>query len=349
MKNLYGTTPDGQKVLAYTLANRNGVEARIITYGGILISLRVPDRTGTLADVVLGYDTLEGYLADKTYQGAVIGRCAGRLSGAAFTLNGKRYPLAANNGTAHIHGGLRGFDKVIWVVDERESDPGRSLTLRHRSPDGDEGYPGTLDVRVAYSLSEENDLFIEYAASTNKPTIVNLTQHAYFNLAGPAGGSILDHELFVDADRFLPIDQNLIPTGKTRPVKGTPMDFTSPAPIGARINADDEQIRRARGYDQNWVLNPSKKELRIAAVLHHRASGRFMGVFTTEPGLQVYSGNFLDGSAVGKGGTPLTYRKGLCLETQHFPDAPNRPEFPSIVLEPGSILQSTTVYRFTTR
>ena len=204
-------------------------------------------------------------------------------------------------------------------------------------------------MRVTYSLTAENDLFIEYAAKTDKPTVVNLTHHAYFNLSGTGDGDILDHELFVDADTFLPINRDLLPTGKIAPVKGTPMDFTSPVALGARINADDEQIRLAGGYDQNWVLNPSKKELRIAGVLHHRTSGRFMGVFTTEPGLQVYTGNFLDGTAIGKGGKPLTYRSGLCLETQHFPDSPNRPEFPSVVLEPGRVQQSTTVYRFTTR
>ena len=349
MIDTFGTTKEGQDVRSFTLVNRHGVEARIITHGGILASLRVPDRTGTMEEVVLGYDTLEGYTADRAYLGAICGRCANRISGAAFTLRGHRYQLAANNGANHLHGGVRGFDKVVWKVDERAGEKGRSVTLRHRSPDGDEGYPGTLDVQVAYSLSDENDLFIEYAASTDKPTVVNLTNHAYFNLAGAGKEDILGHELFVDADKFLPVDGNLIPTGKVRRVKGTPMDFTTPALIGARINADDEQLRLAGGYDQNWVLNPSKKELRIAAVLHHRASGRFMGVFTTEPGLQVYTGNFLDGSAIGRGGTPLRYRLGLCLETQHFPDSPNRPEFPTIVLEPGRVLKSTTVYRFTTR
>ncbi len=349
MSDLFGTTKDGQEVRSFRLVNRNGMEARIIAYGAIIASLRVPDRTGALDDVVLGYDTLAGYCGDKTYQGAIIGRCANRISGAAFTLRGRRYALAANNGANHLHGGLRGFDKVVWKVDERAGEQGRSVTLRHRSPDGDEGYPGTLDVQVVYSLSEENDLFIEYAASTDKPTVVNLTNHAYFNLAGAGKGDILGHELFVDADKFLPGNRDLIPTGKVLRVKGTPMDFTTPVMIGARINADDEQIRLAGGYDQNWILNPTRKELRIAAVLHHRPSGRFMGVFTTEPGLQVYTGNFLDGSAIGKGGTPLGYRQGLCLETQHFPDSPNRPEFPSIVLEPRRELQSTTVYRFTTR
>lgn len=349
MHDEFGTTKDGEKVRSFTLANKNGVEARIITYGAILASLRVPDNTGAIDDVVLGYDTLAGYCADRTYQGAIVGRCAGRISGAAFTLRGKRYPLAANHGAHHIHGGIRGFDKVVWKVDERAGELGRSVTLRHRSPDGDEGYPGTLDVRLAYTLSDENDLFIEYAASTDKPTVVNLTNHAYFNLAGTGKGDVLGHELYVDADEFLPIDRDLIPTGKRLPVKGTPMDFTTPVQIGTRIDADDGQIRLAGGYDQNWILNPSKKDLRIAAVLHHRPTGRFMGVFTTEPGLQVYTGNFMDGSAVGKGGKPLGYREGLCLETQHFPDAPNRPEFPSIVLKPGRELQSTTVYRFTTR
>lgn len=349
MGDIFGTTKDGQDVRSFTLVNRNGVEARIITYGGILVSLRVPDRTGALEDVVLGYDSLAGYCADKAYIGAIVGRCANRISGAAFTLHGRRYTLAANNGKNHLHGGVKGFDKVVWKVDERAGEKGRSVTLRHRSPDGDEGYPGTLDVRVVYSLSDENDLFIEYAATTNKPTVVNLTHHAYFNLAGAGKRDILDHELFVDANKFLAVNRDLIPTGKVLPVKGTPMDFTKPAAIGARINVDDEQIRLAGGYDQNWVLNPTKKDLRIAAVLHHRPSGRFMGVFTTEPGLQVYTGNFLDGSAIGRGGSPLGYRQGLCLETQHFPDSPNRPQFPSIVLEPGRELQSTTVYRFTTR
>jgi aldose 1-epimerase len=342
----FGVTPSGDSVFAYTLRNAAGLEARILTYGAILQSLSVPDWWGEDGDIVLGYETLDGYLRDRAYFGAIVGRCANRIARGTFTIGRRSVTLATNNGPNHLHGGVRGFDKAVWTVDEDASVPGRSLVLDYVSPDGEEGYPGTLTVRVIYTLTEDNSLRIDYGAQTDATTIVNLSHHSYFNLANGGAGSILEHELMIAAEKFTPVDSTLIPTGELRPVEGTVMDFRSPRRIGDRINADDEQLHFAGGYDHNWVLARPGPGLMLAARLREQTSGRSMEVHTTEPGLQFYSGNFLDGTVTGKRGITYGHRSGLCLETQHFPDAPNHDAFPSTVLQPGEKYSSTTVYRF---
>ncbi|MCX7817883.1 MAG: galactose mutarotase [Kiritimatiellae bacterium] len=344
---------DGRRVQLFTLDNGRGLKMRVTNYGGIIVSLEVPDRDGRPADVVLGFDRLADYLAGHPYFGALIGRYGNRIAGGRFVLDGVEYRLATNNAPGGIpcslHGGLRGFDKAVWEAEPVRERNAVGLRLRHTSRDGDEGYPGTLRVTVHYWLTADHALRITYEAITDKPTPVNLTQHSYFNLAGHDGGPILDHELQILADRFTPIDAGLIPTGELRPVEGTPMDFRTPTRIGARINQPDEQLRFGGGYDHNWVINGPAGTLRKAAVVHEPRSGRVMEVFTTEPGLQFYSGNFLDGSNVGKGGVVYQHRTGFCLETQHFPDSPNKPQFPSTILRPGQTLRSETVYRFSVR
>jgi aldose 1-epimerase len=348
-KETFGKTLDGREVFVYTLKNRTGIEARITNYGGIILSLLVPDRTGKLDDVVLGYESLRDYLKATPYFGALIGRCGNRIGKGKFTLNGVEYSLAANDGSNHLHGGLKGFDKVVWEVNEQSSVPGSSLVLMYHSKDGEEGYPGNLDVKVVYALNDSNELKIQYEAKTDKPTVVNLTHHSYFNLEGAGKGDILGHELFIDADRFTPVGPGLIPTGELRPVRGTPMDFTTPTVIGARIGEKDEQLKTGGGYDHNWVLNRRDAGLVLAARVYEKTSGRMMEVLTTEPGLQFYSGNFLNGTNIGKGGRAYEYRFGFCLETQHFPDSPNRPEFPSTVLLPGELYSASTIYRFSAK
>jgi aldose 1-epimerase len=345
-KESFGATSDGIPVFLYTLRNARGLEARIMTYGGIVVSLRVPDKSGHMDDVVLGYDSLSQYIKANPYFGALVGRYGNRIAKAKFTLDGKVYTLAANDGANSLHGGLKGFDKVVWTAKENESRPGESLVLTYLSKDMEEGYPGNLNVKVVYTLTPENELRIDYTATTDKPTVLNLTHHSYFNLAGAGSRDILDHVLKIDADRFTPIDSGLIPTGELRNVGGTPMDFRTPVAIGARINQNDEQLRLGRGYDHNWVLNGPQGTLRLVATVSEPTTGRTMDVLTTEPGLQFYSGNFLDGTNVGKGGKVYKYRYGFCLETQHFPDSPNKPDFPSTVLRPGGTYKSTTVYRF---
>lgn len=347
-KESFGTLPDGSPVSIYILRNKNGLEARITNYGGILVSLRVPDRNGKLDDIVLGYDSLSQYVAhNNPHFGALIGRYGNRISHGKFTLNGASYTLALNNGENSLHGGIKGFDKALWTVNEQQS-TGSSLVLSYTSKDGEEGYPGTLKVTVTYSLSDKNELRIQYGATTDKPTVLNLTHHSYFNLAGAGNGDILNHRMSINAGKFTPVDKGLIPTGELRDVQGTPMDFRTPTSIGARINARDDQLIFAGGYDHNWVLNRDPDSLSLAATVTEASSGRRMEVWTTEPGLQFYSGNFLDGSNVGKGGVKYLRRFGFCLETQHFPDSPNKPQFPSTVLNPGDIYSSTTVYRFLT-
>ncbi|MEW6512125.1 MAG: aldose epimerase family protein [Bacteroidota bacterium] len=346
-RRTYGLV-QGRDVFLYTLRNTRGMEAKITNYGGIVVSLVAPDRHGAFADVVLGYDSLSSYLKATPYFGAIVGRYGNRIGNSTFTLNGTKFTLAANDGSNSLHGGIRGFDKVVWDADTTVGADGPTLTLRYVSPDGEEGYPGTLHVSVAYTLTDSNQLRIRYTATTDKPTVLNLTHHSYFNLAGAGTGDILGHELEINADRFTPIDAGLIPTGELRSVEGTLMDFRRPIAIGARINHVDEQLRLGRGYDHNWVLNRTGRGLSYAARLVERGSGRAVEVWTTEPGIQFYSGNFLDGTNIGKGGTPYAYRTGLCLETQHFPNSPNIPAFPTTVLNPGETFNSTTVYTFIT-
>jgi aldose 1-epimerase len=343
-KQPFGMTANQEPVDLYTLTNVNGLEARIMTYGATVVSLKVPDRRGKLADVVLGYESLEGYLKNSPFFGAIVGRYGNRIGKGRFSLNGKEYTLAKNNGENTLHGGTKGFDKVVWRAKEAKQKDGDSLSLSYLSKDGEEGFPGNLSVTVVYTLTNNNELKIEYSATTDKITVVNLTHHSYFNLAGE--GSILNHQLMIDANRFTPVDEGLIPTGELRSVKGTPMDFTRSSTIGARIDQQDEQLTFGKGYDHNWVLNNPGGKLAFAARVYEPGSGRVMEVFTTEPGLQFYSGNFLDGTITGKGGQVYKQRYGFCLETQHFPDSPNKPKFPSTVLKPGQHYTSTTIYKF---
>jgi aldose 1-epimerase len=340
-KTTFGKTADGTAVDLYTLTNGRGMTARLMTYGAIVTSLEVPDRNGRSAAVVLGFDNLEQYLGKHPYFGAIIGRVGNRIAGGRFKLNGVEYKLATNDGPNHLHGGLKGFDRVVWKA-EQVSGGDSAVRFTYVSPDREEGYPGTLTSTVVYSLTAANELRIEYTATTDKPSPVNLTNHSYFNLAGPGTGTILNHSMMIAADRYTPVDATLIPTGEIAPVKGTAMDFTRPATIGARI----AEVKG--GYDHNYVLNSSgsAKPL-LAARVKEPGSGRVMEVLTTEPGVQFYSGNFLDGTVKGVGGT---YHKhyGFCLETQHFPDSVNRPNFPSTILEPGKTYRQTTIYRFGT-
>jgi aldose 1-epimerase len=342
----FGNLPDGSRVEAFTLTNANGVELRAVSYGAIIVSLRVPDRAGRMDDVVLGYDSLEGYLRVSPYFGAIVGRYGNRIAGGRFALDGKTYRLATNNGPNHLHGGIRGFDKVVWRAEPFQHDSGVGVVFSHVSPDGDEGYPGTLAARVTYTLTDRDELIVDYHATTDQPTPVNLTQHAYFNLAGDGRGDILDHELWINADSLTPVDSTLIPTGVIAPVDGTPFDFRTPTAIGARIGADDQQVRFGGGYDHNFVLRDEDAGLNHAARVVEPSTGRTLDLFTTEPGVQFYSGNFLDGSITGKGGHVYHHRYGFCLETQHFPDSPNRPQFSSTILRPGQEYRSRTVFVF---
>jgi aldose 1-epimerase len=343
-KQEFGKAPTGERVELYTLTNSKGVEAGITNFGGIVVSLKVPDRNGKLGDVVLGFDSLDGYLKGHPYFGAIIGRYGNRIAKGTFRLGGVEYTLARNNGENHLHGGIKGFDKVVWKA-KRD---GQRLELSYLSKDGEEGYPGNLSVTVSYILNDNNELRIDYSATTDKSTVVNLTNHSYFNLAGQGEGDILGHNVMIDADRFTPVDKGLIPTGELRRVEGTPFDFRKPHAIGERVDAKDEQLALGNGYDHNFVLNGSAGSLRLAARVNESKSGRVMEVLTTEPGVQFYIGNFLDGTLKGKGGKVYQRRYGFCLETQHFPDSPNKPNFPSVVLNPGSRYSTTTVYRFST-
>ncbi len=341
----FGRTPDGTAVESFTLRNAHGIEVRAITYGAVIVSLRVPDRAGRLDDIVLGHDDLAGYLRQPSYFGAVVGRYGNRIAKGRFTLDGKTYMLATNNGPNHLHGGVKGFDKVVWKGEPASTPDGASVTFRYTSPDGEEGYPGTLSARVTYTLTDRDELRFEYAATTDKPTVVNLTQHSYFNLTG-GKTDILGHQLTLDADRFTPVDATLIPLGPLTPVEGTPFDFRKPTAVGAHISQDDEQLHRGGGYDHNFVVNRTGEGLVHAARLVDPVSGRTLDVQTTEPGVQFYSGNFLDGTVTGKGGIVYKKRWALCLETQHFPDSPNQPTFPSTVLRPGQEYRSKTILVF---
>ena len=346
----FGKTADGTAVDLYTLVNARGMKATITNFGGIIVSLVVPDREGKLADVVLGFDRLEGYLGKNPYFGALVGRYGNRIAGGRFELDGQSCQLARNDGENHLHGGLKGFDKRLWAASARMTGDGPQLVLSYLSSDGEEGYPGSLSVQVAYTLTDENALRIHYHATTDKPTPVNLTNHSYFNLAGQGEGDILGHQLQIFADRFTPVDRGLIPTGELRPVAGTPMDFRQLVAIGARIDQEDEQLVFGQGYDHNFVLTKTEPDaMERAARVYEPTHGRVMEVLTTEPGLQFYAGNFLDGTNIGKGNRAYQHRYGFCLEAQHFPDSPNQPRFPSAILRPGESYDTTTVYRFTTR
>jgi aldose 1-epimerase len=343
----FGQTSDGTPVEMFVLTNRQGVQVRAITYGGIITSLRVPDRAGTMADVVHGFDSIEGYLKGHPYFGSIVGRYGNRIARGQFSLGGQTYTLAVNNGPNHLHGGLKGFDKAVWQGEPLPN--GTGVAFSRTSPDGEEGYPGNLKARVTYTLSDANELSIAYEATTDKPTPVNLTQHTYFNLAGHDSGDILGHELTIHADRYTPVDSTLIPTGELAPVAGTPFDFRKGERVGARINTAHEQLKHAGGYDHNFVLNRTGDGLQPAARLVDPKSGRTLEVSTSEPGLQFYSGNFLDGRLTGKGDVVYAHRSGLCLETQHFPDSPNKPGFPSTILNPGETYRTSTVFRFGVR
>ena len=347
-QQVYGQTADGKPVDLYTLTNANGCKVTITNYGGIVVALEVPDRQGQLDDVVLGFDTLDKYLNGHPCFGALIGRVGNRIAGGTFRLDGVTHTLAINDGPNHLHGGLKGFDKVVWQGELVEGQDRASLSLSYLSVDGEEGYPGNLSVTVTYSLTRENELEIDYRATTDKRTVLNLTHHSYFNLAGAGNGDILGHEITIRGDRFLPVGAGLIPTGELRSVKGTPMDFTTSALIGARIDGDEEQLRLGGGYDHTWVLNRPDGSPAWAARVVEPVTGRVLEVLTTEPGLQFYTGNFLDGSHHGKGGRTYKFRYGFCLEAQHFPDSPNQEHFPSTVLEPGQTYRHTTIYKFST-
>ncbi|HLK69962.1 MAG TPA: aldose epimerase family protein [Bryobacteraceae bacterium] len=342
----FGKMPDGTAIQIYTLTNTHGLEARIITYGGAVVSLKTPDKTGAMGDIVQGFDSLPGYLQNEPYFGALIGRYGNRIGNAKFTLDGKEYTLPKNDGANTLHGGEKGFDKRVWTGREL---PDGGLELTYLSKDGEEGFPGNLKATVVYHLNDANELTIDYTATTDKDTVVNLTNHSYFNLKGAGNGDILGHLMMLMADRFTPVDAGLIPTGELRSVAGTPFDFRQPTAIGSRIEQNDEQLKLGKGYDHNWVLNRSGNGTRLAARVEEPTTGRVMEVLTTEPAIQFYTGNFLDGTLKGKDGKMYGHRAAFCLETQHYPDSPNKPKFPSTELKPGKTYRTTTIYRFSTK
>jgi aldose 1-epimerase len=341
----FGQLPGGEPVSLFTFSNGNGVSASVTNFGGRLVRLLAPDHAGLSEDVVLGFDNLDGYLAHNPYFGAIVGRYANRIANAKFSLDGKTYELARNNGSNSLHGGTKGFDKVLWDARELTDRLHPALELKYRSVDGEDGYPGNLDVTVVYSLDESNELRIEYKAQTDKPTVLNLTNHSYFDLAGQGKGTVLDHVVTLGSDAFTPVTKDLVPTGEIKPVSGTPFDFRTPRRLGDRIDDDDEQLKLALGYDHNFVIRRSNNDLVLAGRVVHPESGRVLEVLTTLPGVQFYTGNHLTGSAVGKDGVAYGFRTGFCLETQFFPDSPNHPEFPSVVLRPGELFDQTTVFR----
>jgi len=347
-KQDYGKTSTGEYVYLYTLRNTHGLEAKITNYGGILVSLKVPDRNRKFDDVVLGFNDLESYLTkNDPYMGALIGRYGNRIAKGRFTLNGVEYKLAVNNGENHLHGGIKGFDRVVWTGREIKTGAGPAVALAYLSKDGEEGYPGNLSVRVVYTLTNDNELKIDYSATTDKDTVMNLTHHSYFNLAGEGTGDILNHLVTINANQFVPTDAGSIPTGELKNVAGTPFDFLNATAIGARINQDDEQLKFGNGYDHTWVING--RGMRVAATAYEPTSGRVMQVLTTEPGVQFYTGNFLNGTLTGKSGKIYARRTGFCFETQHYPDSPNQPSFPTTTLKKGATYKSTTIYRFSSR
>jgi aldose 1-epimerase len=348
-KESFGKTADGESVDLFTLTNRNGMEARITNYGGIVVSLTAPDRNHKYADVVLGFNDLASYLKGHPYFGAIIGRYGNRIAKGRFKLNGVEYKLAVNNGENHLHGGIKGFDKVVWSAKSMRTRLGAALSLSYLSKDGEEGYPGNLIAKVVYTLTNRDELRIDYTVSTDKDTVANLTHHSYFNLAGEGNGDILNHQLILKATRFTPTDAGSIPTGELRNVQGTPFSFLQSTGIGERINQSDQQLQFGQGYDHNWVVNGPNGSLRQAASVYEPTTGRTMEVWTTEPGIQFYTGNFLDGSLTGKSGKPYPRRSAFCLETQHYPDSPNQPAFPTTTLRKGRTYRSTTIYKFGAR
>lgn len=344
----YGVTPKGDSIKKYTLSNKNGMKVEVINFGGIITSLTAPDRNGKYEDVVLGFTKPEGYFDGNPYYfGALIGRYGNRIANAKFTLDGKTYEINKNDGPNSLHGGKEGFHTRFWNIEVVKDAKFPTLKLSYTSADGEEGYPGKLTTTVFYMLTDDNALEISYEAETDKPTVVNLTQHSYFNLSGNFTKTITDHELQINADHFLPVNETLIPTGEQKAVKGTPFDFTVSKPIGKDISADDDQLKKGKGYDHNWILNG--KGLRSIAKVYHQGTGRSMEVFTDEPGVQFYSGNFLDGKFDTKTGGKNEFRTGFCLETQHFPDSPNQPSFPSTELKPGQKYHSKTIYKFSVK
>jgi aldose 1-epimerase len=347
-KQPFGSLTDGTPVDLYILTNRSGLQVRISTYGGAIVSIRTPDRAGRITDIVLGYDSPQAYADDTAYIGTIIGRYANRIAGGKFSLDNVNYKLIQNNGPNHLHGGVKGFNKVMWTARELRRGNGAAVELSYVSKDGEEGYPGNLSVVVTYTLTDSNELRIDYDASGDKPTIVNLTNHSYFNLAGVGSGNILQHELRIDADKYTPIDETSIPTGEMRPVKGTPFDFKKFTAIGSRIGNDDEQLRIGKGYDHNFVLNKKEKELSKIAEVYEPSTGRVLEMWTTEPGVQFYTGNYLD-NVRGKAGNVYNKRDGFCLEAQLFPDSPNQAAFQSPVIRPPDHYKQTTVYKFAIR
>lgn len=345
-KKHWSTLTTGEEIDLYKLRNVSGTEVTVTNFGGRLVTLCTPNRDGKFEDVVLGFDSLDGYLAKNPYFGALVGRYANRIANAEFSLNGKKYRLAQNNGPNSLHGGINGFDKVVWNANEATANGDPALQLTYESKDGEEGYPGNLNASVTYSLSDADELKIEYEATSDRDTVINLTNHSYFDLSGQSAGAILDHEVTINADKFTPVNSNLIPTGELKDVKATPFDFTKSTRIGAHIDEKDEQLQYGIGYDHNFVLKRSGSGLSLAARVKEPKSGRVMEVFTTQPGVQFYTGNHLDGHVRGKGGILYGFRFGFCLETQHFPDSPNQPNFPSAVLEAGQKYQGTTVFKF---
>jgi len=345
-KEFFGKTSSNNIVELYILENSNKMRVKIINYGAIVVSLEVPDKDGKIQDIVLGYDKLRDYIEDKSYFGATIGRYGNRIANGNFSLEGKEYQLALNNGKNNLHGGIKGFNKVIWKTEPIEKENITGLKLTYLSPDTEEGFPGNLRTTVTYLLTENNELKISYTATTDKTTIINLTHHSYFNLSGHGNSSILNHKLMINANKFTPVNQGLIPTGELKNVENSPMDFRSPTLIGAWINDTYEQLKFTNGYDHNWILNKNKNQLELAAHLYDEKSGRLMEVYTTEPGIQCYTGNFLDGVNIGKNQKVYQKHSGVCLETQHYPDSPNKPDFPTTILKPEDEYNSQTVYKF---
>jgi len=348
-KQLFGKLDSGEEVYSFTLTNENGMKAKIINYGAIVVSLEVPDKNGKLGDVILGYDNLEGYVNDNSYQGSIVGRYGNRIGKGKFVLDGNEYQLDLNDGENHLHGGSKGFFQALWTAEPIESTTDPSLKLTYKSPDGEMGYPGNVTVEVVYTITKNNELKIEYSGVTDKITILNPTHHSYFNLTGDPTKTILDHELMINADKTTEVGAGLIPTGKLSSVENTPMDFRTSTKIGARVDADDAQLKLGLGYDHNWVLNNYNKQVQKVVELYEQSTGRLMEVLTDQPGLEFYSVYFLNGTIKGKKAITYQHRTGLCLEAQLFPDSPNKPEFPSATLKPGETYKQTTIYKFSTK